>query len=118
MSSAAINGQSNSAQAPSSAIALSEGILAPTNANTTVPGKMPTCVVHQNVVNGILLHPAPTPYAPLVPGWGLMALVFGVLLAGIDTPAGMPPSWMLGEVVFLACAGAAVLLLQWRSAER
>lgn len=57
-------------------------------------------------------------YAPLITWWGIMALVFGALLAGIDTMAGMPTSWMLGEVVFLACAGAAVLLLQWRSAER
>lgn len=57
-------------------------------------------------------------YAPLITWWGIVALVFGGLLAGIDTMAGMPTSWMLGEVVFLACAGAAVLLLQWRSAER
>jgi len=57
-------------------------------------------------------------YAPLITWWGIMAIVFGALLAGIDTLAGMPTSWMLGEVVFLACAGAAVLLLQWRSAER
>jgi hypothetical protein len=55
-------------------------------------------------------------YAPLITWWGITALVFGVLLAGIDTAAGMPVSWMLGEVIFLLCAGLAVLLLQRGSA--
>ena len=54
-------------------------------------------------------------YAPLITWWGSAAIVFGVLLAGIDLTAGMPISWMLGEVVFTICAGVAVLLLQWRS---
>jgi hypothetical protein len=54
-------------------------------------------------------------YAPLVTWWGIAAIVFGLLLCGIDLAAGMPTSWMLGEVVFTIAAGAAVLLLQWRS---
>ena len=54
-------------------------------------------------------------YAPLVTWWGIAAIIFGVLLIGIDLTAGMPTSWMLGEVVFTICAGVAVLLLQWRS---
>lgn len=54
-------------------------------------------------------------YGPLVTWWGVAAIVFGVLLLGIDLSAGMPTSWMLGEVTFTTCAGIAVLLLQWRS---
>jgi hypothetical protein len=54
-------------------------------------------------------------YAPLVTWWGIAAIVLGIVLAGIDLTAGMPISWMLGEVVFTICAGVAVLLLQWRS---
>lgn len=57
-------------------------------------------------------------YAPLITWWGITAIVFGVLLAGIDTIAGMPTSWMLGEVIFLLGTGTAVLLLQRQSAER
>jgi hypothetical protein len=54
-------------------------------------------------------------FAPLVTWWGIAALVLGVLLIGIDLTAGMPTQWMLGEVVFILCAGAAVLLLQRRA---
>jgi hypothetical protein len=57
-------------------------------------------------------------FAPLVTWWGMTAIGFGLLLLGIDLTAGMPTQWMLGEVVFLVCAGAAVLLLQWRSRKR
>lgn len=53
-------------------------------------------------------------YAPLVRWWGITAIVFGVLLIGIDLTAGMPLDWMLGEVMFTICAGIAVLLLQPR----
>lgn len=51
-------------------------------------------------------------YAPLVTWWGVIAIVFGTLLIGIDLTAGMPIDWMLGEVMFTICAGIAVLLLQ------
>lgn len=53
-------------------------------------------------------------YAPLITWWGLTAITFAGLLAGIDLVSGMPFSWMLGEVIFPACAGAGVLLLQRR----
>lgn len=51
-------------------------------------------------------------YSPLITWWGLAAMTLGVLLIGIDLTAGMPIDWMLGEVIFTVCAGAAVLLLQ------
>jgi hypothetical protein len=54
-------------------------------------------------------------YRPLVTWWGVTAIAFGMLLLGIDLTAGMPAQWMFGEVVFLICAGATVLLLQWLS---
>ena len=56
-------------------------------------------------------------YAPLITWWGIAAVVFGILLLGIDLTAGMPLSWLLGEVTFTICAGAAVLLLQRRASE-
>jgi len=57
-------------------------------------------------------------FAPLITWWGVTAIAFGLLLIGIDLTAGMPIPWMFGEVMFLVCAGAAVLLLQWQARKR
>lgn len=54
-------------------------------------------------------------YGPLITWWGLAAIVFALLLLGIDLSAGMPVDWMLSEVLFTFCTGAAVLLLQSRA---
>jgi len=50
-------------------------------------------------------------FRPLVVWWGATALVFGVLLIGIDLHAGMPLEWMLGEGPFLILAGCLVFAL-------
>ncbi|MBL9125737.1 MAG: hypothetical protein JNG90_19005, partial [Planctomycetaceae bacterium] len=62
----------------------------------------------------LLLATDPRRYAPLITWWGVTAILFGVLLIGIDLTAGMPLSWMLSEVIFTICAGAGVLALQRR----
>lgn len=54
-----IRAGSTIAHAPCSTTARILGTLEPANVNTRVAGRIPTCVVHQNVDNGIFTTPAP-----------------------------------------------------------
>jgi hypothetical protein len=53
-------------------------------------------------------------YAPLVTWWGIMALLFGAILLGVDLTAPMPAHWTWGEVPYLVLTGLLVLVLQGR----
>lgn len=50
-------------------------------------------------------------YAPLVIWWGVMAVLFGLLLFWIDKTARMPEQWTWGEGPYLVLTGLVVLML-------
>lgn len=54
-------------------------------------------------------------YWPLITWWGVMAIVFGLLLFWIDWTSDMPAYWTWGEAGYLLIVGSAVLVLQSRS---
>jgi hypothetical protein len=56
-------------------------------------------------------------YRPLIRLVGVLHLLLGAAVLGIDLSAGMPTPWVLGEGPGIAAGGAAVLLLN-RAADR
>jgi CHASE2 domain-containing sensor protein len=51
-------------------------------------------------------------FAPLVTWWGIVAILFGVILLGVDMNAPMPAHWTWGEVPYTVITGLLVLVLQ------
>jgi hypothetical protein len=51
-------------------------------------------------------------YRPIITWWGLVSIVLGGLLVGIEWSAGLPSAWVGAEFVASIVAGAAVLMLQ------
>ena len=53
-------------------------------------------------------------FAPLVTWWGVVAILFGVILFWIDSHAPMPAHWTWGEVPYTVLTGSIVLMLESR----
>ena len=53
-------------------------------------------------------------YARLITWWGIVAILFGAILLGVDLFADMPAHWTWGEVPYTVLTGSVVLLLQSR----
>lgn len=53
-------------------------------------------------------------FAPLVTWWGIVAILFGVILLWVDINAPMPAHWTWGEVPYTVLTGMIVLVLRLR----
>ena len=53
-------------------------------------------------------------FAPLVTWWGIVAILFGIILLWVDINAPMPAHWTWSEAPYTVITGTLVLILQSR----